>query len=258
MGVSGLYLLSAGVLEADKGVLTYRVDMGKKIRIPVMMALVRTDDGNILFDTGMNPPALKDALNTWGDAAATGIFKFSLEDDVRNRLKELDLKTDDIKYVVNSHFHWDHTGGNQFFTKSKFLVQKAEYRFAYHPDNFVASRHLYLKNHFDYPLDYELIEGDMELVPGVSLVTAYGHTPGLQAMIVSLPESGTVVLTSDSIYSRENIEKDIPAGNCWDPVQAMESMHRLIHIAKREKGRLIMGHDPDAWETLKPSPYCYR
>ena len=77
-------------------------------------------------------------------------------------------------------------------------------------------------------------------------------------MIVSLPESGTVVLTADSIYMRENIEKDIPAGNCWDPVQAMESMHRLIHIAKREKGRLIMGHDPDAWSTWKPSPYCYR
>ena len=172
MGVNGMYLLHAGVLKADKGVLTYRVDMGKKIRIPVMMVLVRTDDGNILFDTGMNPPALKEPLDTWGEAAATGIFKFSPEDDVRNRLKELDLKTDDIKYVVNSHFHWDHTGGNQFFTKSKFIVQKAEYRFAYYPDNFVASRHLYLENHFDYPFDYELIEGDMELVPGVSLVTA--------------------------------------------------------------------------------------
>jgi N-acyl homoserine lactone hydrolase len=115
-----------------------------------------------------------------------------------------------------------------------------------------------MKNHFDYPLDYQLIEGDMELVPGVSLVTVPGHTPGLQAMIVTLPESGTVVLTGDSIYTRENIEKDIPAGNCWNIVQCMESMHRLIHIAKREKGRLIIMHDPEAWDTWKPSPYCYR
>lgn len=32
MGVNGMYLLSAGVLEADKGLFTYRVDMGKKSR----------------------------------------------------------------------------------------------------------------------------------------------------------------------------------------------------------------------------------
>ena len=257
MGVNGMYLLGAGLLEVDKGILTYRVDMGKKTRIPVMMVLLRTDDGDILFDTGLNPHGLKDPLNTWGERSPA-IFKFSPEDDVRNRLKELDLKTDDIKYVVISHFHWDHTGGMQFFTKSKFIVQKAEYRFAYHPDSFLESSRVYLKKDFDHPLDYELIEGDMELVPGVSLVTAYGHTPGHQAMIVSLPDSGTVVLTGDAIYSRENIEKDIPGGNSWNPVQAMESMHRLIHLAKREKGRLIMWHDPDVWSIWKPSPYCYR
>ncbi len=256
MGVNGLYLLSGGVCEIEKSLFTYRLDFGKKIRIPIMIVLLKTDDGNILFDTGLNPHGLKDPLKTWGEGPAKSVVKFGSEDDVRNRLKELDLKTDDIRYVVNSHLHWDHTGGNQFFTKSKFIVQKAEYRFAYYPDKFASIP--YLKNHFDYPLDYQLIEGDIELVPGVSLVAAPGHTPGLQAMIVTLPESGTVVFPWDSIYMRENIEKDIPAGNCWNPVQAMESMYRLVHIAKREKGRLFLTHDPDAWDTLKPSPYCYR
>jgi N-acyl homoserine lactone hydrolase len=203
----------------------------------------------------LNPYALKDPIGIYGEVIGSRI-SISAEDDVRNRLKELNLNTDDIRYVVNSHLHWDHTGGNQFFKKSKLIVQKAEYRFAYYPDNFAATP--YLKNDFDYPLDYQLIEGDMELVPGVSLVAAPGHTPGLQVMIVTLPQSGTVVLTSDSIYTRENIAKDIPAGNCWNAVQSMESMHRIVHIAKREKGRLFITHDPDAWDTLKPSPYCYR
>jgi len=256
MAVKGLYLFPSGVLELDKGVITYRVDMGKKVKIPVIAALVKTDDGNILFDTGLNPEGLVDPIKAWGERAAGVVAEFKKEDDIRNRLKELGLTTDDIRFVVNSHFHWDHTGGNQFFTKSKFIVQKAEYRFAYYPDDFVAAA--YLKNHFDHPLDYQLIEGDMELVPGVSLVVTYGHTPGSQSMVVSLPESGTVVLTADAIYTKENIEKNIPAGNCWDPRQAMVSMHRLVHIAKREKGQLFITHDPDAWNTLKPSPYCYR
>jgi len=256
MAAKGLYLLPSGFLELDKGVITYRVDMGKKVKIPVIMALVKTDDGNILFDTGLNPEGIAEPLRTWGERAAKVVAEFGPEDDIRNRLKELNLGTDDIRYVVNSHLHWDHTGGNQFFKKSKFIVQKAEYRFAFYPDTFAAAA--YLRNHFDHPLDYQLIEGDIELVPGVSLVTAYGHTPGQQAMVISLPESGTIVLTADSVYTKENIEKNIPAGNCWDPGQSMVSMHRLIHIAKREKGRLFITHDPEAWNDLKPSPYCYR
>lgn len=92
----------------------------------------------------------------------------------------------------------------------------------------------------------------MELVSGISLIATYGHTPGSQSMVVSLPESG------DAIYNKENIEKNIPAGNCLDPGQAVVSMHRLLHIAKREKEQLFITHDPDAWNTLKPSPYCYR
>jgi glyoxylase-like metal-dependent hydrolase (beta-lactamase superfamily II) len=92
----------------DKGIITYRVDMGKRVEIPVVMALVNSDDGNILFDTGLNPQGLLDPVKTWGERAPR-VSSFGPEDDVRNRLKELNLGTDDIRYVVNSHLHWDHT-----------------------------------------------------------------------------------------------------------------------------------------------------
>ena len=255
MAANGLYLLPGGTLEVDKGILTYQVDMGKKVKIPIIMALVETDDGNILFDTGLNPEGLVDPIKTWGEKASKTIFKFGPEDDVRNRLKELGFGVEDIKYVVNSHLHWDHTGGNQYFLKSKFIVQKAEYRFALYPDSFASG---YMRNHFDHPLNYELIEGDMELVPGVSLISVFGHTPGQQTMVVSLRDSKTIVLSADAIYTRENIEKNIGAGSCWDRGQAMLSMQRLIHMAQREKGQLFLTHDPEAWNVLKPSPYCYR
>ena len=96
------------------------------------------------------------------------------------------------------------------------------------------------------------------MVPGVSVVTVYGHSPGAQAVIVDLPESGRIVLTSDAINSQENIEKDIPAGNSWNTALSIDSMHRLLNIAKRDKARLFITHAPDARDTLKPSPYLYR
>jgi N-acyl homoserine lactone hydrolase len=256
MSVNGLYLFPGGRIKVDKSVITYRIDMGKEIEIPVIMALLDTSDGIILYDTGLDPEGLEDPINYWGAHVARMISKFGPEDDVRNRLKELGLEPRDVKYVINSHLHYDHTGGNQYFSDSTFIVQKAEFRYAKYPDSFAAGA--YLKKQFELPLKYELIEGDTEMVSDVSLIFTPGHTPGNQSLLIKLSEMGTIVLTGDAIYCHENIEKMIPPGNCVDPVQAMNSISRLIHIAKREGGHLFINHDPEAWTTLKASPYRYK
>jgi glyoxylase-like metal-dependent hydrolase (beta-lactamase superfamily II) len=77
-------------------------------------------------------------------------------------------------------------------------------------------------------------------------------------MLVRLPESGNVCLTGDVVYCLENIERNLPAGNCWDPGQAMMSMKRLTQLAKRENAALFITHQPGIWERLKTAPYCYR
>lgn len=256
MAVKGLYILPGGMLELDKGLITYRTDLGVKVHSPVVMSLVETTEGYILFDTGLSPQGLSDPIGTWGEKVARLIVEFRPEDDIRHRLKALGLKPDDIAYVVNSHLHYDHTGGNQFFPKGKFIVQKAEYRFALFPDSFAAGG--YVKNHFALPIDYQLIEGDWELCPGVFLMFTPGHTPGSQSLSLRLPESGTVVLPGDVLYTKESIDNNIPAGNAWNPPQSMMSMNRVVEFCKREKGRLFITHEPKIWDTLKPAPYCYR
>jgi hypothetical protein len=65
--------------------------------------------------------------------------------------------------------------------------------------------------------------------------------------------SESTIVLPDSVYTKENIEKNIPAGNCWDPGQSMVSMHRLITLL-RGKRRLFITHDPEAWNDLKPLP----
>jgi len=256
MSVKGLYLLPGGMLELDKGLITYRTDLGKTVRIPVVMALVETTEGYILFDTGLDPRGLTDPIGTWGEKVSKLIVEFRPEDDVRGRLKEMGLQPKDIACVVNSHLHYDHTGGNQFFSQAEFVVQKAEYRFACFPDDFVATA--YVKNHFDSPIRYRLIEGDLELFPGVFLMLTPGHTPGSQSMVLNLQETGTVILPGDVLYTRESIDKDIPAGNSWNPAEAMVSLRRLVALCRREKGRIFITHQPGIWETLQRAPHCYR
>jgi N-acyl homoserine lactone hydrolase len=254
MSTRKLYLLNGGLLELDKSIITYRTDIGKKIQIPVVMSLIETSEGYVLFDTGLNPEGINNPKKAWGEKASL-IVQFKKENDIRNKLKELGLKTNDIKYVVNSHLHYDHTGGNKFFQKSKFFVQKAEYRFAHFPDEFAS--HAYLKNHFDLPFNYFLIEGDYELLPGLFIIFTPGHTPGSQSLLVELPNTGKVILTGDAIYCQENIEKNIPAGNCWDTGQAMISMNRISQLSKREKAKIFITHQPNIQKELSFSPLFY-
>ncbi len=89
-------------------------------------------------------------------------------------------------------------------------------------------------------------------------MSAPGHTPGQQAVLVSLPESGKMLLAFDAIDTWENIERNTVSGIPWNSALALESMHRLVQLAKRENATLVPGHEPDCWSKLKRSPDCYR
>lgn len=55
---------------------------------------------------------------------------------------------------------------------------------------------MYKRQYYDVPgLKFKLIEGDYELVKDVVILSAPGHTPGYQVMLVRLPKTGTVVLS---------------------------------------------------------------
>jgi N-acyl homoserine lactone hydrolase len=256
MGARHLYILPSGYLSVDKSILTAGRDMGIKVQVPCYSALVRTDDGDILIDTGLNPQGLTEPDKAWGPRAKLIKPSITAEDDVRNRLAQLGIRPQDLRCVVITHLHWDHTGALRFFTDVPILVQKAEYRFAFYPDRYLSSP--YMRNHFDHPLHYELIEGDQEIVPGVAMVLAAGHTPGQAAVIVNLAETGTVILASDAVYVRENIDQGVPPGNCWSPPHAIESIHRLALWEKMAGGLLIPGHDPVVWPHVRKAPEYYQ
>jgi len=256
MGARALYMMDCGGGEFDYGVLVSMQRPGEKVISPFNACLIDTDDGPILVETGVNPDGLKDPTAAAGERARSMKLLLSEEHDIRNRLREIGLKPSDIRTVILSHMHWDHVGGCKFFPHATFVVQKAEYRFALYPDN--AFRMPFVRHLYEGITNLDLREGDGEVVPGVWVIASPGHTPGQQSVLVSLPQSGKILLAFDAIDTWENVEKELPSGIPWNSALQIDSMRRLVQLAKRENAMLLPGHQPDMWSRVKRSPDCYR
>ena len=255
MAVNEIYFLPGGMLDIDRSIFLTAVDMGQKIPAPVFSVLLMHDEGPILIDLGLNPDGLTDPEKAWGERAKVIPPKMTEADDIRNRLKELNLSVSDIKMVIITHLHWDHTGALRFFKHCPILVQKEEYRFAFNPDSYVSAP--YMRNHFDCPVNYRQLEGDRIILPGVSVMKTPGHTPGHQSVLVKHKNGKYYLFAGDAINTEENLKRKIPASNVLNAKQSMDSLYRLEHLALVLEADLIPGHDIVRWEKLPKSPQPY-
>src|SRR5262245_57114948 len=159
---------------------------------PVPGYVIQTDEGtNILIDTGLpystianpqGPPGMHPEMHE--------------EDYVVNRLASIGLAPRDIQFLICTHFDADHAGNHEVFAGAELIVQRSHYEAARagHP------RFASVREHWDHPaLHYRLIDGDTTLVPGVDLIETSGHVLGHQAVLVRLPETGSVLLAIDAI-----------------------------------------------------------
>jgi N-acyl homoserine lactone hydrolase len=174
------------------------------------------------------------------------------EDDyVVNQLAKLGLQPKDIDLLVATHFHFDHAGNTRDFTASEIVVQRDCYDDIMRPDA------PYPRATFDIPnLKWQIIDGDVEIAPGVTLLKTSGHVPGHMSVLLDLPETGKMVIGIDTIYVQDNLDKD-NWGAYSDPDAARASAKKLQEIAGRENAMLLYGHDPNQWKTLKKAPEYY-
>ncbi len=122
-----VYALCTGYIELDRASMVSDLAAGQPWTVPVLSFLVDHPRGKLLFDTGVHCQARVDPVGRLGPERVKRLtVKSQAGDDVVPQLARLGLTPPDVRYVANSHLHFDHCGGNEFFPQATFLVQRPE------------------------------------------------------------------------------------------------------------------------------------
>ncbi|RKS93005.1 4-pyridoxolactonase [Microbacterium sp. AG790] len=244
-----VYLLDGGTLVIDESDVHWHINLGNPVRFPVYSVLVEHADGLILYDTGFDLEHVK------------AVLPFELpeqtpEQTIPGQLAKIGYKPEDIDIVVNSHFHFDHVGGNKYLTNATHLVHKMELRQVRYPEPF--ERLGYSDLSFDFPgARYQPISGDYEIVPGVTLIETPGHTAGHYSLLVEFENERNMLFCGDAAYTHTTLEKEWIAGFHLDPVKSVEAIRRLNYLSRVKDADLYPSHELEpflSW-TLAPGYY---
>lgn len=224
-----------------------RIAPDERNRIPLAMRclLVEHDDGLVLVDTGVGD---KD------DAKFREIYGIeSLAPDgsllLLAALAELGYTPADIRWVVDTHLHFDHAGGNTIrmagelrptFPRARYVVQRGELEFARHTNERTAGS--YVAQNFA-GIDFHLVEGEVELLPGIRCLPTPGHVPFHQSVLI---ESGgeCACFLADLVPTSAHLPLPWIMGYDLEPLVTLESRRRLYQRAEAEGWRLCFEHDP--------------
>lgn len=250
-----LNFLAAGRLRMKKSIYVAGADRTETIDLPVSSALIRHKQGNVLFDTGCHPSVVADAEGRWGPLAKVMKPMMRADETLLPSLACTGLGPDDIDMVVNSHFHPDHCGCNQFFRNATILAHAKEIEAAKAPGADAAG---YLKAEWDYGQPIEPVNGEKDLFGDSSMVLLPlpGHTPGTMGALVSLDRDGQFLLASDAVSLRQNLDADAAPRNTWNFEQQLKTFAEVRRV-ERSGATVICGHDDAQWQGLRKGGDSY-
>jgi N-acyl homoserine lactone hydrolase len=180
-------------------------------RMPVYAHVIDHPDARVLVDTGMTEqhPMVADM------------------DPRLTPLSEQDFDLDSVDMVVNTHLHFDHCGGNVLFAGKPIYVQRQELDDARSQDDYTV------REWVDAPgLEYVPVDGELELVPGIRLLSAPGHTPGTQVVVVGTGEHPAVI-AGDLAITFSDLDQPQTEGQ---------------HLVRSLDPELVwLSHTPDPW-----------
>jgi len=261
------HLLEGGTQRLDGGAMfgvvpkplwQKRIAPDDRNRIPLALRclLVEHPDGLVLVDTGIGnkePDKFRDIYGV-ENAGVTGPTQ--LED----ALAQAGYRPDEVRWVVNTHLHFDHAGGNTCgreggagaesepvlaFPNATYVVQRGELDFARHANE--RTRASYFPPNFE-PVAaagrWQLVDGAVDLLPGIQLLPTPGHVPYHQSVLVR--DGGeTACFLADLAPTAAHVPLPWIMGYDLEPLRTLETKRHLLGEAVAEQWLLLFEHDAE-------------
>jgi glyoxylase-like metal-dependent hydrolase (beta-lactamase superfamily II) len=242
-------------------------DERNRILLAMRCLLVEHPDGLVLIDTALGDKEDEKFLDIYGVENRGDPGPTWLED----ALHAAGYRPEEVRWVINTHLHFDHAGGNTLraggreggkagrssttpatsadafrlaFPNATYVVQKNELEFARHTNE--RTRASYLPPNFE-PVAaagrWHLLDGDGEILPGISARLTPGHVPWHQSIVL---RSGgeTAVYLADVMPTSAHLPLVYIMGYDLEPLRTLESKRALLREAAAGGWWFIFEHDP--------------
>ncbi len=273
MSETKVYLLDGGSLVIDGFHFFWNRGPGGEMRFPSYAVLIDHPDGKYLYDTGFDYDHVMKVLPFEKPIQEA-------EQTIPGALAKIGLKPEDIDYVINSHYHFDHCGGNKHLKEACTVCHALEFEACKCPQPFEKlgysdlsfapeiAREAALAAGSDavqeppqdvdqYTPKFETVTGDQEIAKGLWLFETPGHTAGHYSLMVELAGRRPMLFTGDACYSQKSMDMMCIASFHLDPVASVQSLQRLKDLAEKHDAELFYSHDPDTWPDYVKAPAFY-
>lgn len=230
---------------------------------PIPWYLITHPKGNVVIDGGTAVEAARDPKGYWGATSDVYYPLLTEEETCVNQLTAAGFKVEDVRYVLQSHLHLDHTGGTGRFPNATHIVQRKEYDYAFNPDWFSTGG--YIRPDFDKAdLKWEFLDGeatdrfDLYGDGVIRMIFSPGHSPGHQSFLITLPKQPKpILLTIDATYTMDHWNEKALPGFLTSAIETAHSVKKLRRLAEDTGALVVPGHDLETWKQFRKAPDFY-
>ncbi|KZL90158.1 N-acyl homoserine lactonase family protein [Clostridium magnum] len=226
--------IKVGSITLDRSAMTHYKGKGEIIKVPIWCAGATDGKHKVLVDTGIRDLEIYKKAEPGVEQKECEITEVAVKDI-------MGWDSDEVDIIINTHLHCDHSGSNAKFVNAKCYVQKSEWYEAFHPIAPEApfyDKACYDKTAMSY-FRWEFLEGDVEILPGLRVITTPGHTKGHQSVLFNT-NNGIVCVSGDICNVAENVNENLEPNIVISVSDVYESLDRIREIAHY----ILPGHEP--------------
>ena len=231
--------------NAEMGPMTYLAYLDRPVVRPYVMWYIKAGDKHVLVDTSMEAHDLRNYHPGFSNIPQEHVQSFE------QALSSVDCEPEDIDIIIHTHLHMDHIYNTPKCKNAVVYIQKKELESALDPH---PIHEIYFPRDIIEKIDFQIIDEDSVILPGISVVRTPGHTPGGQSVVVNTAKGRAVITGFCCVMDNFNPPEDVKTrfsptisypviapGIHTDLYQSFDSVLKVKEIADI----IIPAHDPD-------------